>query len=201
MNGLEKMFDIPLLDKFTEDITNRFTRVSERANIDLYNRFKEIENLRVVKADKTKEEYAKMSIGKRLSEWLTLAGELILRVFLILYFPICWYLICRKGYNIGGTNIGSFPYRDPNVNRKSYNNISDIYKQAGGNKKVQSGGAPLKFTIAGNYDSVEAPYQVLSESPAGAFTNIKIWSIDSLATSFAFCRLILATIMALTAPL
>ena len=207
MNGLQNMLDIPLLDKFTEDITNRFTRVSERANVDLYNRFKEIENLRMVKTDKTKEQYAEMSVSARLSEWLTMAGELILRVFLILYFPICWYLICRKGYNIGGTDIGSFPYRDPNVNRKSYNNISEIYKQSGGknknggSKNVQTGGAPLKFTIAGNYDSVEAPYQVLSENPSGAFTNIKIWSIDSMATSFSFGRLILATLMALTSPL
>ena len=47
----------------------------------------------------------------------------------MLYFPICWYLICRKGYSIGGTDISSFPYRDK-INRKSYNNISDIYKQA-----------------------------------------------------------------------
>ena len=207
MNGLQNMFDIPLLDKFTEDITNRFTRVSERANIDLYNRFKEIEKLRVVETDKTKEDFAKMSVTSKLYEWLIMASELILRVFLILYFPICWYLICRKGYNIGGTDIASFPYRDPNVNRKSYNNISEIYKQAGGKNKassskpIQSGGAPLKFTIAGNYDSVEAPYQVLSESPSNAFTNIKIWSIDSMATSFAFGRLILATIMALTSPL
>ena len=209
MNGLQKMFDIPLLDKFTEDITNRFTRVSERANVELYGRFKEIENLRQLKDPRGKDHWEKENIQGKLIGWFEMAGKLILRVFLILYFPICWYLICRKGYNIGGTDINNFPYRDPNSNRKSYNNISDIYKQAGGkNAKggartppVQTGGAPLKFTIAGSYDSVEAPYQILTENPTDAFTNIKIWSIDSLASSFAFCRLILATIMALTSPL
>ena len=76
---------IYLLDKFTEDITS--FSVSEKANTDLYDRFKYIENQCMV-AQKTREEYAKMSIGSKLAEWLSLAGQLILRVFLILYFPI-----------------------------------------------------------------------------------------------------------------
>ena len=62
-------------------------------------------------------------------------------------------------------------------------------------------GGPLKFTVVGSYDSVEFPYQILNESPNDAFTNIKIWGVDSLATSFSFGRLLLSAIVALASPL
>ena len=64
--------------------------------------------------------------------WLKESGMMLLKVILILYIPICWYLITRKGYSVGGTDLNNFPYRDPNVNSKSFNQISQLYKQAGG---------------------------------------------------------------------
>ena len=65
----------------------------------------------------------------------------VMESFLILYIPICWYLITRKGYNVGGTNLNNFPYRDPNVNKKSFNQVAQLYKQAGG------GEIHLKFWV------------------------------------------------------
>ena len=61
---------------------------------------------------------------------------------MILYVPICWFLITRKGYNVGGDDINGYPYRDPNQNVKSYGKVNEIFKQAGGKgrSKTQSGG-------------------------------------------------------------
>ena len=110
------------------------------------------------------------------------------KVILILYIPICWYLITRKGYTVGGTNLNSFPYRDPNTNQKSFNQVAQLYKQAGG------GG---KFNILGPYKEVSIPYEGVLDIEAQGFTdNIRLWAIDSFAGSIATLRFILSFVLA-----
>ena len=120
--------------------------------------------------------------------WLKESGMMLWKVLLILYVPICWFLITRKGYNVGGTDLNSFPYRDPNVNKKSFNQVAQLYKQAGG------GGS---FKILGPYQEVSIPYQGILDVEAKGFTdNVRLWAIDSFAGSIATLRFILSFILA-----
>ena len=52
MAGLKSMFDIPLLDKFTEMVTKRFSIMSEKANIELYEvDLRKLRNLSVIRGN------------------------------------------------------------------------------------------------------------------------------------------------------
>ena len=124
----------------------------------------------------------------KLTIWLKESGMMLLKVILILYIPICWYLITRKGYTVGGTNLNNFPYRDPNVNSKSFNQISQLYKQAGGSGK---------FNILGPYREVSIPYNgILDHEAEGFVPNIRLWAIDSFAGSISTLRFILSFVLA-----
>ena len=121
--------------------------------------------------------------------WLTECGVLFGKIVAILYIPICWFLITRKGYSVGGTDLNNFPYRDPAKNQKSFNQIADLYKQAGG------GGG--KFNITGPYNHVSIPYEGILDAEATGFTqNVRAWAIDSFAGSISVLRFILSFILA-----
>jgi hypothetical protein len=121
----------------------------------------------------------------KIQEWTKDVGKTFISSLMILYIPICWFLITRKGYNVGGDDINGYPYRDPNQNVKSYGKVNEIFKQAGGKgrSKTQSGGG---FT--GPYTKVEPPYTLLNSDSTGIFTLFTFWLIESMAATFSFLR-------------
>ena len=138
--------------------------------------------------DEQMKEESNQKFLTKLTIWLKESGIMLWKVILILYIPICWYLITRKGYTVGGTNLNSFPYRDPNTNQKSFNQVAQLYKQAGG------GG---KFNILGPYKEVSIPYEGILDTEAQGFNqNIRLWAIDSFAGSIATLRFILSFVLA-----
>ena len=138
--------------------------------------------------DEQMKDEANQKFLTKLTIWLKESGIMLWKVILILYIPICWYLITRKGYTVGGTNLNSFPYRDPNTNQKSFNQVAQLYKQAGG------GG---KFNILGPYKEVSNPYEGILDTEAQGFNqNIRLWAIDSFAGSIATLRFILSFVLA-----
>lgn len=200
-----KQMDIDFLGPIYDNLLNRFSKFQVNAKDEIYNRFKDIEKLKEFKG-KPKEHWENEDFQGKLVGWLQESGQLLIRVFTLLWFPICWFVVTRRGYNIGGINVNDYPYRNPSINRRSFSNISKIYEQAGGKGKRQTGGAsgggaPLKFTIIGTYESVEAPYQILAEQDTSIVGGLKTWAIDSLATISALGRLMLSMILNVCSPL
>ena len=191
--NFSKQMNIPIASQIYENFLERFNTFQTMTSNDLYNRFKDIEKLKSSNTDEAPEQWNTKDFNGKFTGWIEESFKLLLRVFLVLWFPICWFIITRRGYDIGGINVNDYPYRNPNINRKSFSNISKIYEQAGG--------APFKFTVIGNYDSVETPYQILSEQDVSLPGRLKTWIIDSLATVSALGRLLLSMILSVSSPL
>ena len=191
--NFSKQMDIPIIAPIYNDFLKRFSTFQTAAQTELWTRFKDIEQLKEFKSETNPGIWKEMDFTGKFTGWLEECAFLLIKVFTLLWFPICWFIITRRGYEIGGVNVNDYPYRNPNINRKSFSNISKIYEQAGG--------APFKFTIIGTYDSVESPYQILSEQDTSLPGRLKIWIIDSLATISALGRLILAMILSISTPL
>ena len=152
---------------------------------DFIGTIKKLKDTGDLEKDMEKEENKKFMT--KFTIWLKECGTLLLKIIVILYIPICWYLITRKGYSVGGTNLNDFPYRDPNINKKSFNQIAQLYKQSGG---------AGKFNILGPYREVSIPYNgILDVEPKGFNDNIRFWAIDSFAGSISLLRFILSFIL------
>ncbi len=197
--SFSKQMDIDFLGPIYDNLLSRFSKFQRNAKDEIYNRFKDIEKLRDFKT-KDAEEWENEDFQGKIVGWFQECGILLIKVFTLLWFPICWFVVTRRGYNIGGINVNDYPYRNPSINRKSFSNISKIYDQAGG-KKATGGSGPLKFTIIGTYDSVEAPYQILAEQDTSIVGGLKTWVIDSLATISALGRLMLSMLLNISSPL
>lgn len=191
--NFSQQMNIPIASQIYESFLERFNTFQTMARDEVYNRFKDIEKLKSSNTDEAPEQWNTKDFNGKFTGWIEESFKLLLRVFLVLWFPICWFVITRRGYDIGGINVNDYPYRNPNINRKSFSNISKIYEQAGG--------APFKFTVIGNYDSVETPYQILSEQDVSLPGRLKTWIIDSLATVSALGRLLLSMILSVSSPL
>ena len=181
INGHIEKFQQMIFGEFKESkgkMDNQFTDF-----IDMIRQLKDTGDLEEqMDKEENKEFMTKVTI------WAKESGMMLLKVILILYIPICWYLITRKGYSVGGTDLNNFPYRDPNVNSKSFNQISQLYKQAGG---------AGKFNILGPYREVSIPYNgILDHEAEGFVPNIRLWAIDSFAGSISTLRFILSFILA-----
>ena len=181
INGHIKDFQKMIFGEFKESkgkMDNQFTDF-----IDMIRKLKDTGDL-----DEQMDKEENKKFMTKLTIWLKESGMMLWKVILILYIPICWYLITRKGYTVGGTNLNNFPYRDPNVNSKSFNQISQLYKQAGG---------AGKFNILGPYREVSIPYNgVLDHEAEGFVPNIRLWAIDSFAGSISTLRFILSFVLA-----
>ena len=198
--NVSNQMKIDFLGPIYDNLLSRFSKFQVNAKEEIYNRFKDIENLRNIKT-LPEENFENVDFQGKIMGWLHGCGVILIKVFTLLWFPICWFVVTRRGYNIGGVNVNDFPYRNPSLNRKSFSNISKIYEQAGGKRKMSGAGGPLKFTIIGTYDSVEAPYQILSEQDNSIVGGFKIWAIDSLATISALGRLMLSMLLNIFTPL
>ena len=153
---------------------------------DFIGTIKKLKDTGDLEKDMEKEENKKFMT--KFTIWLKECGTLLLKIIVILYIPICWYLITRKGYSVGGTNLNDFPYRDPNINKKSFNQIAQLYKQSGG---------AGKFNILGPYREVSVPYNgILDVEPNGFIDNIRFWAVDSFAGSISLLRFILSFVLA-----
>ena len=191
--NFSKQMDIPIIAPIYNDFLERFSKFQTKAQEEIYTRFKDIEKLKEFQSDEDPGIWKEKDFTGKFTGWLKESAMLLLRVFTLLWFPICWFIITRRGYDIGGVNVNDYPYRNPHINRKSFSNISKIYEQAGG--------APFKFTIIGNYDSVESPYQILAEQDTSLPGRLKTWVVDSLATISALGRLILSMTLSVSSPL
>lgn len=184
--GVDSMNDI--IGNFQEYIRGEFKDSKGKMDnqfTDFIERIKKLKDTGDLEDDMKKEENQKFMT--KFTIWLKESGMMLWKVILILYIPICWYLITRKGYTVGGTNLSSFPYRDPNINKKSFNQVAQLYKQAGGGK----------FDILGPYKEVSIPYEgILDVEAKGFIDNIRLWAIDSFAGSIATLRFILSFILA-----
>ena len=177
------------IDEMSEMIKGTFSDSKGKMDNQFEDIIAKIKSLK--NSDKIKEEASGLKdFNEKLTLWFKHCGIMFFKVILILYIPICWYLITRKGYSVGGTDLNNFPYRDPNTNKKSYNQISQLYKQSGGD----AGGT---FDILGPYRNVTIPYQgILDVEPEGFIPNIRLWGIDSFAGSISLLRFVLSFILA-----
>jgi len=118
--------------------------------------------------------------------WGTGIKHQLKRLVLIIYLPICLFLICRKGYNIGGTDMFNYPYREPGFNDKSaVSRIDNIYNSQTG----------------GSYSNVLGPFTILKKHPTNAGENLMYWFVDSGATTFALGCQISSMIISMLRPI
>lgn len=151
----------------------------------------------------------KRSLDDRFNAWLIgdpevakfSVSRLIFITFSFIYLPMCTYIVTRKGYSVGGTDIDSFPYSN---NKTTGSNLlkefSETYKQLGGGKpqKGGSGGVGPDF-VYGPYRSVQFPYTMIAKSYTeyNAFTFFLIWIVESVAGSYSLGRQLLDAILGL----
>tara|TARA_A100001015_G_scaffold213763_1_gene239849 strand:- start:564 stop:1778 length:1215 start_codon:yes stop_codon:yes gene_type:complete len=144
----------------------------------------------------------KRELNDRFNAWLIGDGEKakysVLRLIFItlsfIYMPLCAYIVTRKGYSVGGTDLNDFPYSDNKTSgSRMLKEFSETYKQLGG--KRQKGGASGVGPgyIYGPYRSVQFPYTLTAKSYTdyNAFIFFMLWIVESVAGSYCFGRQLL----------
>tara|TARA_A100001015_G_C14993744_1_gene715210 strand:- start:276 stop:1496 length:1221 start_codon:yes stop_codon:yes gene_type:complete len=149
-------------------------------------------------------------ISDRLNAWFIgdnkIAKFSVLRLVFItltfVYLPMCTYIITRKGYSVGGTDIDDFPYNDSKTSGSGLlKEFRETYKQLGGAKSptTQRGGSTGigPGFVFGPYRTVQFPYTLTAKSYTdyNAFIFFLIWIIESTAGSYCFGRQLLDALL------
>jgi len=123
----------------------------------------------------------------KLTLWAKTSAMKFLELIVIVYLPICLFIITRSGYSVGGTDLNNFPYRNPHKNKQSFSIIDDLYKQTGGG-------------MYGPYQTVESPYHYLNTPASDVFGRLILWFVDTLASVMALSRFLLDGVLQSMGP-
>ena len=147
----------------------------------------------------------KRELKDRFNAWLIGDSEkakysvlrLVFTTLSFVYMPMCAYIITRKGYSVGGTDVNDFPYSDNKTSgSRLLKEFTETYKQmGGGSSKAYKGGSSGigPGYVYGPYRSVQFPYTLAAKSYTdyNAFTFVMIWLVESIAGSYCFGRQLL----------
>ena len=152
----------------------------------------------------------KRDLNSRFNAWLIGDAEIakfsVLRLVFItlsfIYLPMCTYIVTCKGYSVGGTDLNDFPYSNNKTSGSGLiKEFSETYKQLGGGKCNQKGGASgiSSDFLYGPYRTVQFPYTLADKSYTdyNALTFFMLWIIESTASSFCMGRQLLDAMLSI----